>query len=270
MEESKNQEVEIQIKDLFVVFSRIWWILLIIGIVVCGGIFTTLKLTRINQYTATAYVYINRPSGTLQAQQVSISNALVYDYLKLVTMESTLKDVRETVCTQMEAAGEDASALRKLPITKFKKMIGVKNNADDRWVELSVTTEDEVSSVVLADALARISVNTFNNTLLGGETYSKYSEPLNATEVNPDKPGSYAPITNPISKGKILLVGFAVCLIVYLVFFFLYVMDDKINKAEDVEKYLGLNLLGEIPYRHANRKGGEYYAAKTAPKGDRA
>ena len=105
MEESKNQEVEIQIKDLFVVFSRIWWILLIIGIVVCGGVFTTLKLTRVNQYTATAYVYINRPSGTLQAQQVSISNALVYDYLKLVTMESTLKDVRETVCTQMEAAG---------------------------------------------------------------------------------------------------------------------------------------------------------------------
>ena len=182
MEQSKNQEVEIQIKDLFVVFARIWWILLIIGIVVCGGIFTTLKLTRINQYTATAYVYINRPSGTLQAQQVSISNALVYDYLKLVTMESTLKDVRETVCTQMEAAGEDASALRKLPITKFKKMIDVKNNADDRWVELSVTTEDEVSSVVLADALAKISVNTFNNTLLGGETYSKYSEPLyNAT-----------------------------------------------------------------------------------------
>lgn len=270
MEESKNQEVEIQIKDLFVVFARIWWILLIIGIVVCGGIFTTLKLTRINQYTATARVYINRPSGTLQAQQVSISNALVYDYLELVTMESTLKNVRETVCAKMEAAGEDSSALSALPITKFKKMVSVKNNSETRWIELSVTTEDEMSSVVLADTLAKVSVDQFNNVLLGGETYSKYYGIADASAVNQDKPGGYAPITNPISKGKILLVGFAVCLIVYLVFFFLYVMDDKINKAEDVEKYLGLNLLGEIPYRHANRKGGEYYAAKTAPKGDRA
>ena len=270
MEETKDREIEIRLKDWFVVFAKIWWILLLVGVVVCGGLYLILKQTHVDQYTATARVYINRPSGTLQAQQVSIANALVNDYVPLVTMDSTLVDVQRAVCDALEEAGEDTSGMEGLSVSAFRSMINVKSNSENRWVELSVTAEDEMDAVVLADALAKISVGQFNGMLLGGETYSKYYGTLNPAKVNPDKPGSYAPITNPISKTRILLIGFAVCLVVYLVFFFLYVMDDKINKAEDVEKYLGLNLLGEIPYCHSGKKGGEYYAAKTAPKGDKA
>ena len=53
-------------------------------------------------------------------------------------------------------------------------------------------------------------------------------------------------------------------MIAYLVFFILYVTDDKINTAEDLDQYLGVNLLGQIPYRHTSRE-------KTAvAKGDKA
>ena len=257
MEETKDREVEIRFKDLFVVFARVWWILLIVGIVVCGGLYGILKKTHVNQYTATATVYINRPSGTLQAAQVSISNALVGDYVKLVTMGKTLEVVRATLGITPEA----------LPNATFEKMISVKNSSDNRWIELSVTAEDPKDAVDLVDALAKASVYSFNEELLGGEHYSKYYN-----TVDTDNPENSVRISNPISKTKILLIGVAACLIVYLIFFFLYVMDDKINTPEDVEKYLGLNILGQIPYRHGSHKGKKYaaYAADTAAKGDQA
>ena len=258
MEETKdrNRDTEIDLKDLFVVFARIWWILLAVGIVVCGGLYGILKKTHVNQYTATATIYINRPSGTLQAAQVSISNALVGDYVKLVTMDKTLEVVRATLGITPDA----------LPNNKFQKMIKVSNDSDNRWIELSVTAEDPKDAVDLVDALAKASVYSFNEELLGGEHYSKYYN-----TVDTDNPENSVRIANPISKSKIILIGLGACLIVYLIFFFLYVMDDKINTPEDVEKYLGLNILGQIPYRHGNRRGKKYtaYAADTAVKGDR-
>lgn len=254
MEETKGREIEIRLKDLVVVFVRVWWILLIVGIVVCGGLYGILKKTHVNQYTATATVYINRPSGTLQAAQVSISNALVGDYVKLVTMDKTLDVVRATLGITPEA----------LPDATFEKMISVTNSSDNRWIELSVTAEEPQDAVDLVDALAKTSVYSFNEELLGGENYSKYYN-----TVDTENPENSVRISNPISKTKIILIGTAVCLVVYLVFFLLYAMDDKINTPEDVEKYLGLNILGQIPYRHGSHKG-KKYAADTAAKGDQA
>lgn len=249
MEGTKEREVEIHLQDLLVVFVKVWWILLLIGVIVCGGLFGIMKVTYIPEYTATATVYINRPSGTLQASQVSIANALVGDYIELVTMGQTLETVRSSL-------GIDEN---DLPNAKFEKMITVDNSNNTRWIRISVTAEDPQDAVDLANELADQSVHTFNYSLLGGENYSRYYG-----KVDTANPLSSTKITNPISLTKILLVGVVACLLAYLVFFMLYVMDDKIHTPEDIEKYLKLNLLGQIPYRHSNH--GKRYAAEGADK----
>lgn len=254
MEETKEREVEIHLQDLLVVFAKVWWILLLIGIVVCGSVYGFMKVTHVDEYTATATVYINRPSGTLQASQVSISNALVGDYIELVTMGETLETVRNTL-------GIDA---KELPNKKFEKMITVSNSTDTRWIQISVTAEDAQNAVDLANELADQSVHAFNYDLLGGETYSKYYGKVDTTN-----PINSTKITNPISLTKILLIGIGACLLAYLVFFMLYIMDDKINTPEDIEKYLKLNLLGQIPYRHSNH-GKRYVAEGADKKGEKA
>lgn len=239
MEETKEKEVEIQFKDFFTVFLRCWWILLLIGIIVCGTLYGILKQTHVNEYTASATVYIIRKSDTLQASQVSISNALVSDYIESVTMG----DVMTLVRGELHIKPED------LPNKTFAKMIQITNKDNSRLVTLSVTAETPADAVDLVDSLARNSVNYFN-TILVGEKYSQY-----VGSVDTEHPENSVVISNPISKTKILLVGFAVVLVAYLVFFVMYVMDDKINTAEDVEKYLKVNLLGQIPYRRSsNRK----------------
>lgn len=252
MEEKKDREETIDLKDLFVVFARVWWILLLVGVVVCGGLYGVLKKTHVNKYTARATVYIIRTSGTMQAAQVSISNALVNDFIETVTMGNVLDLVRSELGISAET----------LPNKDFIKMIKVTNKDGSRLIELSVTAANKQDAVDLVNSLAQNSVQYFNWDLLQ-EEYSQY-----VNKVDPSQPDSYAEIANPISLTKILLIGLAVCLVLYLVFFFLYVLDDKINTPEDIEKYLGLNMLGQIPYRHDHR-GKKYLAETTAAKGDR-
>ena len=149
-----------------------------------------------------------------------------------------------------------------LPNKEFIKMIDITNKDGSRLIELSVTAKDKQDAVDLVNSLAQNSVQYFNWDLLQ-EEYSQY-----VNKVDPSQPDSYVELANPISLTKILLISLAVCLVLYLVFFLLYVLDDKINTAEDIEKYLGLNMLGQIPYRH-DHKGKKYITETTAAKGDR-
>ena len=70
----------------------------------------------------------------------------------------------------------------------------------------------------------------------------------------PDKP------SNPVSLLQILLIAFACAVVVYVVYLVLFLMDDKITTPEDVEKHLGLNLLGQIPNKQDAGRGKRYYA----------
>ena len=237
MEETKEKEVEIRLKDFLTVFLRCWWILLLVGVVVCGGLYGILKKTHVNEYTASATVYIIRKSDTLQASQVSISNALVSDYIESITMG----DVMNLVRSDLNILPED------LPNKTFARMIQISNKDSSRIVTISVTAGTPADAVDLVDSLARNSVNYFN-TILVGEKYSQY-----VGSVDTEHPENSVVISNPISKTKILLIGIAAVLIAYLIFFVMYVMDDKINTPEDVEKNLGINLLGQIPYRHGQK-----------------
>ncbi|HBF14552.1 MAG TPA: hypothetical protein DDW30_02490 [Clostridiales bacterium] len=246
MEETKNREIEIRFGDFVKVFCRCWWVLLLVGALVCGGVFGVLKLTHVPLYTATAKVYIIRTSGSMQAAQVSISNALVSDFIESVTMGNVLTQTREEL------------GMNSLSNKELSSMVKVSNTEGSRLITLSVTARSAKDAVDLVDSLARNSVEYFNDNLVK-EEYSQYVDKLDT-----EHPESCVVVSNPISKSKILLVGIAAVLLAYLVFFIIYVTDDKINTAEDLDQYLGINLLGQIPYRHTPRE------KTAAAKGDKA
>ena len=247
MEETTGKEIEIRFGDFVKVFCRCWWVLLLVGALVCGGVFGIMKLTHTPLYTATAKVYIIRTSGSMQAAQVSISNALVSDFVESVSMGNVLTMTREELGMSNSLSNKDLS-----------DMVKVSNTEGSRLITLSVTATSAKDAVDLVDSLARNSVQYFNDNLVK-EEYSQYVDILDTAH-----PENCAVVSNPISKSKILLVGIAAALLAYLVFFILYVTDDKINTAEDLDQYLGINLLGQIPYRQTSRE------KTAAAKGDKA
>lgn len=244
-EETNGREIEIHLRDFLNVFLRCWWVLLLVGVLVCGGVFGVMKATHVPLYTATAKVYIIRTSGSMQAAQVSISNALVSDFVESVSMGNVLTKTREEL------------GMYSLSNKELSDMVKVSNIEGSRLITLSVTAASAKDAVDLVDSLARNSVGYFNDNLVK-EEYSQYVDKLDTAH-----PENCAVVSNPISMKKILLVGIIAVLLAYLVFFIIYISDDKINTADDLDQYLGVNLLGQIPYRHAPRE------KSAAAKGDR-
>lgn len=235
MEEVKEQEVDIGLKDVWAVFVRCWWIMLLVAAVVCAGVFCVLKATHVDQYTASATVYIIRTTGTIEASQVSISNALIADYIEIITSKPVLENVRNELHISAES----------LPDSTFRRMIEISNIESSRLVTISVTAEVAGDAAELTDSLARNSVDYFNALLLN----EKYSQYVGGVDI--ENPENSVVISNSISLTKVLLFGLIAAILVYVVFFILHIADDKINTPEDVERYLGINLLGQIPYRQS-------------------
>ena len=59
-----------------------------------------------------------------------------------------------------------------------------------------------------------------------------------------------------------LLVGMIAAVLVYSIYLIIYLLDDRIRTEEDMERYLGLSVLGDIPNadEKKNRQHGYYKA----------
>lgn len=251
--EEKKREVELNIKDLGTVFLRCWWIMLLVGVLVGAGAYLILSLVHTDRYTATASIYVMREavaktSGAdaiqTQSGDVSISNNLKADVMKLPLTRKVLTPVMQKVGIETTESN----------YTMMKSAIKTSSEDNEHIVYFSVTADDRQSAVTLANLLVEETCTLFNDELFENERYVKELD----AAVEPENP------SNPISKVLILLVTVGAMVIVYLIFFVLFMADDKINDAEDVQNYLGVSLLGQIPNRRETgrrkKKYGGYYA----------
>ena len=251
--EEKKREVELNIKDLGTVFLRCWWIMLLIGALIGAGAYLILSLVHTDRYTATASIYVMREavaktSGAdaiqTQSGDVSISNNLKADVMKLPLTRKVLTPVMQKVGIETTESN----------YTMMKSAIKTSSEDNEHIVYFSVTADDRQSAVTLANLLVEETCTLFNDELFENERYVKELD----AAVEPERP------SNPISKVLILLVTVGAMVVVYLIFFVLFMADDKINDAEDVQNYLGVSLLGQIPNRRETgrrkKKYGGYYA----------
>jgi capsular polysaccharide biosynthesis protein len=202
----------------------------------------------VDEYTATATVYVMKEKtegGSTSTSEVSIANTLVKDFMELTTMDSVL----EKVC--------DGKYINLTP-AQLRKMVTVKNIESTRFIYVSVTAKDAQSAHELSISLAENACEYLNHELLGDQKYASVAD----RGLQPKKP------SNPISALKLMLIALVCALVVYVIYLVLFMMDDKINTPEDVEKYLKLSILGQIPNkddtsRRRKRYGayGTYYAS---------
>ncbi|MCC8064817.1 MAG: hypothetical protein LIO70_07030, partial [Clostridiales bacterium] len=53
--------------------------------------------------------------------------------------------------------------------------------------------------------------------------------------------------SNRLSTVSYLLIGMIASVLVYSAFLIAFLLNDRMDTAEDIQQYLGLNVLGEIP-----------------------
>lgn len=244
--EEEVKQTEIRLTDLWTIFKKCWWLMLVVLVAVAILLYALMKVTHEDQYTAEVGIWALKSDessgqGNTGYYDMVIATQLVNDYKLLATSNEVLN--RVIAANNWALTADD-----------FSEMISVTHESNTRVIYFSVTTLSPESAKSAAESWANIFCDYI--TELRGE---EMIVTIGDAEL-PAKP------SNPISLIKILLVAFVAAILVYGIFFVRFIMDDKINSPEDVEKYLGLNVLGAIPNKHhLNRRREKYgyYAAGT-------
>jgi capsular polysaccharide biosynthesis protein len=240
MDMTKEKENEIRFADLWSVFKRCWILALILAVLAGAGSFAVFHLTHTDAYTATSTIWAlgsnanaSTSGGKTSTSDVSIGTYLINDYKELILTDSVLEEAIVKV-------GSDMS------LKDLKQNVKVTNNAETRVMYVAVTAGDKTEAKELANAISDVFCARINDKSDEGKT-------LVSVWDHAKEPTA---ISNPVSLLLVVLIALVAAIGVYAVFLVLHLMDDKIHDAGDVERYLGVNLLGVIPNREdACRRG---------------
>lgn len=221
----ENDEIEIDLLELFRALKKRLWLILAITILGGGiaGAFSKFLLTP--QYTSTAMVYILSKETTLTSlADLQIGSQLTKDYSVIVTSRPVLEEVIEKLDLGMT-------------YKDLKKKISLNNPSDTRILNISVEDADPKMAKTIADEIA--------------ETSSDYIAEI--MEMIPPKIIESGEIptqkTSPSNAKNAILGAMVACVAVCGIIVLEVIMNDTVRTEDDVEKYLGLTVLAMVPTR---------------------
>ena len=212
----KNDEVEIDLKELFFVFWGKLWIILLSGIVlgIAAYLYTSMMITP--QYASDGTVYILTRSNSNQqvtTGDLNMSAQLTSDFEELIISHTVLDEV----------------------IEDLKNKITVKNRTDTRILQITVTDPDPLMAKAIVDKVIEISSQKIKSIM-----------DIEAVNLVDEGTLSSSPVS-PSYKKNVLIGALIGIVITSAIVIIMYILDDKIHTGEDIEKYLGLSVLGVIP-----------------------
>ena len=223
MDNNTNDEIEIDLKDLFYLIKSRIWIILLAGIITASaaGLVSSFMLTPI--YTSTTKLYILNKATTLTSlTDLQIGTQLTQDYMVLVKSRPVVTQVISNLDLDMTYEA-------------MIEFITITNPADTRILEITADYPDPYLAKRIVDEFAKVSSAQIAKIMDG-------KEPTIVEE------GYMQPFpSSPNTKKNIIIGGVLGILLVGGIIVLLYILDDTIKDSDDVEKYLGLNTLGLIP-----------------------
>ena len=222
--ENRNGEVEIDLRDIFAILINKLAIIVLAAVLGAAVAFTFTKFLVSPVYQARTQVYVTNNSLTttdqIKVTDLQSSNYLTKDYMILVKSNPVLDKVI-------------ADLNLKMSTSALAGKIHVSTPTDTRILTIAVNDKDPMMAKKIADAVREASKAQIQSVM----------ETVNTVEEAklPESPIS------PNTKMNTLIgfmLGFVIAIAVIIIRFML---DDTIKAQEDVEKYLGLSVLGLIP-----------------------
>lgn len=221
--EERYEETEIDLVEVFhALMSKIWLIILLAGLgfgMMIGYTMLFVKPT----YSSSSTIYIlTKTTSITSLADFQIGTQLTQDYKVIITSRPVLEEVINNL-------GLNTT------YDSLKTQISVNNPDNTRFLELTVKDHDAYLAKKIVDELTNVSVKKTAEVM---ET-----DPPNIMDYGqlPEKPIAPSMKKNGIIGGLLGLV--LACAIIII----RYMMNDSIKNGEDVERYLGLNVLGMIP-----------------------
>lgn len=234
----------VTLKDLWSVFVHRLWAILLAACICAGGFFAVDDMTFTPQYASTATLYILRQADSATASDTSSDFSLalkvVNDCTYLLKSHTVLDEVIDSLSLDL-----DYEALYDC--------VSTSNPEDTRILEVTVKAESPELAKSIVDKICTIGAD-------------RIEDAMGFRQVNLYELGTLD--NEPCNRTRMLtfaFVGVAAAAATYLVFLIIFLLDDRIRSDEDIERFLGLSILGNIPSADSKKNGKYgYYKAYSA------
>ena len=218
------EEIEIDLLEIanVLIHKAVVIILLGVAFAVAGFIGTKVFMSPVYTSTTKMVVLTKENNGNITNSDLQASSSLSKDYAELIQSRTVLEGV-------INELGLDTSYEGLL------NTISVSIPDETRIITISVTDENPSEAAEIADAIRNASAEHIQAVM--------DTEAVNVVDMAniPESPSSPDTRLNTLISAAVgVLLGIAIVVLRYM-------LDDTIKTAEDVEKYLGLSTLGNIP-----------------------
>ena len=232
MNSRRNEEVEIDLKELFFVLLHKIWIVILAGLLLAVGAGLFSELLVQPMYTSTTQIYIiNRQSeDTTTLSDLQTGTQLTKDYMILVKSRPVMEEVIKQLNLDISREA-------------LANSIHVSTPEGTRILEIGINYPDAKMAKQIADAVANVSAERMVSI-------------MEMKKVNIVEPGNLPTVpSSPNIKISIILGGIVGSFLSSFLILLIYILNDSIRTSEDIEKYLGITTLGTIPFEQgATRK----------------
>lgn len=226
-ENYRDDEIEIDLGALFFELLGHWKMIMLSAILtgVIGLVISIFLLTP--QYESTSELYVLSKSTSITSlADIQMGTNLTNDYMVVVKGRPVLEQVISNL--SLEENYEELS-----------KKVALNNPSDSRILQITVTDPDCNRAKSIADEIAEVASRFIS------------------AKMDQDPPTiiSYGYADGePVSPNVLMNTAVSVLIGVFIamaIVVITYLLNDTIMNAEDVERKLGLNLLGTLPYEES-------------------
>lgn len=225
-----NDEIEIDLMEIFRLLLRKAWMIILCLIVGAVLMFGYTKFLVVPQYTASSMIYILGESTSITSiADVQIGTELASDFITLAKSRPTLESVIDDLNLDMN-------------YEELSKTVNVENLTDTHILKISATNPDPKLAKEISNSLADETAKTIADVMVTDKPS------LAERAIVPKHPSSPNLLKN-VALGGMLGALLAIAVIVIR-----HLMDDTIKTEEDVKKYLQVNTFAALPLEKGSGK----------------
>jgi capsular polysaccharide biosynthesis protein len=237
-----DDEIEISVKDLLLELLAYWRLILMAAILAAGIGFAVSKFLMVPKYESTAELYVLTKSTTITSlSDIQTSTSLTNDYIVVIKGRPVLDQVISNL-------GLDET------YRSLRARVSVNNPTNSRLLDITVTDTDPVLAKRIADEIADVGAAFISQKLV-----------QDPPEVVQYGYSDGDPVSPSIKKNTVIggVIGalFAVAIVIIS-----YLFNDSLMAPEDIERKLGMHVLGTLPLEESEDDGDRRAAKKKKKK----
>ena len=222
-QQNQRQDDEIDLREIVSLLLHHVWVFALAALAGALLVGLYVKIFIPAKYTANATIYVFSIDGDTSSQTLTYADRMTTDFQIIATTSSTIEKV-------VEKLGLDMSVNE----LKSENTIKVTNPTDSHMLRISVTNRNAAEAARISNTLAEVMCDQI--------AYIMKSERPQFVEQ-----ATMGSKTSPYVRRDALVGGVAAALIAMIVVLMRYFINDTITTEEDVNRYLGLNILSSVP-----------------------